>query len=70
MQTDFKSPLDYVAFTWAKDYEVPINDSVKVGHSHTHTRHTHMPSEVWSDRTVIVSVCVCVCMCKRESVHV
>ncbi|XP_012671957.2 inositol polyphosphate 5-phosphatase K isoform X2 [Clupea harengus] len=29
-KTDFKSPLDYVAFTWAKDYEVPINDSVKV----------------------------------------
>ncbi|XP_041948639.1 inositol polyphosphate 5-phosphatase K isoform X1 [Alosa sapidissima] len=29
-KTDFKSPHDYVAFTWAKDYEVPVNDLVKV----------------------------------------
>ncbi|XP_063058207.1 inositol polyphosphate 5-phosphatase K [Engraulis encrasicolus] len=29
-KTNFKSPYDYVAFAWAKDYEVPLNEIVKV----------------------------------------
>ncbi|KAL2094392.1 hypothetical protein ACEWY4_009111 [Coilia grayii] len=29
-KTNFKSPYDYVAFAWAKDYEVPLNEVVKV----------------------------------------